>query len=101
MKSIKKISAGFIQDIRSWIWYPKHIEYFASNNNRDFKLLAKVENNISDGDYNTSTQELVAEFSSLKVRYLLIRAENYGLIPDWHLGNGGTSWIFIDEISIN
>lgn len=101
LKPIKQISAGFIQDIRSWIWYPKHIEYFASNNNRDFRLLAKVENKISDEDYNTSTQELNAEFPSLKFRYLMIRAENYGLIPDWHLGNGGTSWIFIDEISIN
>ena len=29
-----------------------------------------------------------------------IKAENYGICPDWHLGAGGKTWIFVDEITI-
>jgi len=27
-------------------------------------------------------------------------AKNFGNCPSWHLGEGGKSWIFIDEITI-
>jgi hypothetical protein len=36
-----------------------------------------------------------------KARYIRIRAHNYGKIPAWHAGDGGDSWIFVDEIIIN
>ena len=37
---------------------------------------------------------------NLKARYIKIKAENYGICPDWHLGAGGKTWIFVDEITI-
>jgi len=27
-------------------------------------------------------------------------AKNFGNCPEWHLGAGGKSWIFIDEITV-
>ena len=35
-----------------------------------------------------------------KVKYLKIVAENAGSCPDWHLGAGGKTWLFADEISL-
>ena len=31
----------------------------------------------------------------------LPQAKNYGICPDWHLGSGGKTWLFVDEIIIN
>ena len=35
-----------------------------------------------------------------KARFVKIKAQNYGVCPQWHLGAGGTTWIFTDEIII-
>ena len=37
----------------------------------------------------------------LKARYVKVVATNFGKCPSWHLGSGGDTWIFLDEISIN
>jgi len=29
-----------------------------------------------------------------------VLATNFGIIPDWHLGEGGKAWLFVDEIII-
>ena len=33
-------------------------------------------------------------------KYGKVEAENYGEIGDWHLGEGNTAWLFVDEILI-
>ena len=33
-------------------------------------------------------------------RFIKIKAINYGLCPNWHLGAGGQTWLFADEIII-
>ena len=35
-----------------------------------------------------------------KYRYIKIIAKKLGKLPEWHLGAGGKSWIFIDEIEV-
>jgi hypothetical protein len=35
-----------------------------------------------------------------KARYVKFEAEYYGKIPSWHLGAGGESYIFLDELVI-
>ena len=35
-----------------------------------------------------------------RIRYLRLRAENSGFLPDWHPGRGQPSWIFADEIVV-
>jgi hypothetical protein len=36
----------------------------------------------------------------IKTRYVKVKAKNFGELPDWHLGHGDNSFIFIDEIEI-
>ena len=60
--------------------------------------------NMLDGDSLDSLVEKHQFELKLKIpiqaRYIKIKAENYGKCPDWHLGSGGTSWLFFDEITI-
>ena len=34
------------------------------------------------------------------VRYLRVRAGNFGLLPDWHAGAGEAAWLFVDEVVV-
>ena len=38
--------------------------------------------------------------SLIRAIYIKIVAENYGICPEWHLGSGGDTWLFLDEITV-
>ena len=60
------------------------------------KVLAKFPDNIEG----SLQKDFKLNIKNLKARYIKIKAENYGVCPDWHLGAGGKTWIFVDEITI-
>ena len=49
---IDSITIGCFQDIRSWIWFPKEIQLFTSNDNVNFKLEKSIKNNFPIESYN-------------------------------------------------
>ncbi|MEA5006274.1 MAG: GH92 family glycosyl hydrolase [Rikenellaceae bacterium] len=100
-QNISKISAGFLQDVRSWIWMPKYIEFFISTDGKEYTSIGRVQNSIDIKSYEPIVKDLSIEADGHNIRYVRIFAENFGKIPDWHLGAGGDAYIFIDEISID
>lgn len=98
-QDIKKIAAGFLQDVGSWIWMPTEVEYAVSSNGKDFTVVSTIKNDISPKDYSVSTKDFIAEVN-VNCRYVRVIAKNYGTIPSWHLGAGGEAFIFIDEIIV-
>lgn len=98
-KEIRKISAGFLQDARSWIWMPKYIEIYVSDDNINFNKIGQVNNIISDTDLEVTINELSLILEKpVYAKYIKVIAYNYGKIPEWHPGAGGDAFIFIDEI---
>lgn len=96
---MRKISVGFLQDARSWIWMPKYIEIYISNDNITFEKIGTVENKVSDTDLEVTINELtLIPSKTVTARYLKVKAINYGKIPGWHPGAGGDAFIFVDEI---
>jgi hypothetical protein len=79
---------------------PVWVEYYSSNDGKNFTLLSKVENIIKIDDKDVQTKDFTAEINT-QARYIKIKAKNFGIIPDWHLGAGGQAFIFIDEIMID
>ncbi len=98
--SFQRIATGFLQDIKSWIWYPTEVEYAISNDGKNFTVVATIANDFSEEEYGSFTKE-VEHKGSMKARYVRVRANNYGVCPDWHLGAGGKTWLFVDEIMID
>ena len=99
VEAIERVSAGFLQDIRSWIWFPKTIEFAVSTDGEDFRVLATIDNDFSDTEYGAFLKEFSAD-AKVSTRYVRVRAKNYGRCPDWHPGAGGKTWIFVDEIVV-
>ena len=97
---INKISSGYIQDIKSWIFMPKSVKYYTSQNGKDFIFAGEAKTSIADNKYGAIVDELGITIKGHKARYVKVVAEHYGKIPDWHLGAGNDSWLFIDEIII-
>ena len=99
-QKINRISTGFLQSIRSWIWMPRQVEYLVSKDGVHFRSIGIVENTLADDDYETQSRKFTLSPSAVYGRYIKIIAKNYGTIPDWHLGAGGQAWIFVDEIEV-
>ena len=98
-KHIKKISAGFLQDARSWIWMPLEVVFSVSQDGVDYKQIAAIPSPVAERDMNVQTWECSTAAND-KARYVKIFARKFGNIPEWHPGAGYPSFIFIDEITI-
>ena len=98
-EKINRISTGFLQDIRSWIWFPEYVSYEISDDGINFKPLKTINNPFSIRKEGSFTQEF--EFkTNTTAQFVKMKAKNFGKCPDWHLGAGGDSWLFIDEIVV-
>lgn len=99
---IQKISAGFLQDARSWIWMPIYASFYISEDGVNWKESGKIENTVADTDMNVTIKDFILNLDKLqKARYIKVYAKNYGKLPAWHPGAGSEAYIFIDEIIIN
>ncbi|MFN2439445.1 MAG: family 20 glycosylhydrolase [Chitinophagaceae bacterium] len=81
----------------SWIYLPKYIEVFVSDDGKKFRSVGK------GNDYTTDTMTLgyiTVSFSKQSARYLKLTAKNYGVIPDGQPGAGNKAWLFADEIKV-
>ena len=99
-QEISTISANFLQDSRSWILFPNKVAFSYSLNNKDFIPLAEIKNTINANDYTNQIKSFSKEIKSTKARFIKVNAQNYGKLPAWHQGAGGSAFVFIDEITI-
>jgi hypothetical protein len=98
---IKSVEAGFLQEIKSWVFLPEFMEISYSLNGKDFTHIETIKNEIPEKKDGTFTESFNVEFKPVEVRYLKIIAKNKGICPMWHPGAGNPSWIFCDEITWN
>ena len=105
IQNVSKLGAGFLQDVGSWIWMPRSVDFELSHDGRNFVPALTISNDVPDGsDPSVGTAAIIKDFVKgiplQKARYVRIRAHNFGKIPAWHPGHGGDAWIFVDEIMI-
>ncbi len=98
-KSLRSVSMSFLRVIPSWIFLPRKLEVWGSDDGEHFTLLA--EDRIpaaKDGEPNGRLEYRLR--LSAQTRYLRLVAKNQGICPSWHPGAGGKSWVFVDEVSV-
>lgn len=99
-KSVQQVSANFLQDQRSWIFYPLEVSFFYSDDEENWSLLERIPLNKSTRDDDRNTTFKVVCTKPCKAKYIKAIAANYGKLPTWHPGVGGDAFIFIDEIEV-
>jgi len=99
-KYVSKFSADFIQDVNSWIFMPKYVEYYYSNDNKKFKLLGRVKNKVAEDNWDITRNDFSLRTKAVNARYIKVLAKSGIYCPDWHKGHGNKLFIFIDEITV-
>jgi predicted alpha-1,2-mannosidase len=98
---IQSVTSSFLQDTRSWIIFPKKVEYFISEDGKNYILFGIIENGVAAEDYSIQIRSFSSTLpTKVSTRYVKVKAFNYGKLPAWHQGNGGEAFIFVDEIEV-
>lgn len=96
---LKRAGLSLLQDQKSWIFLPKEVIISWSTNKRQWssRTISQELDAKAEGGF---TYELWTEVLGKKSRYISIVAKSSGPCPDWHVGKGGKTWIFADEVLI-
>ena len=99
-QKISRITAGFLQNIDSWIFFPVSVEFAVSGDGREYRTVSEIANDVSQQSAGALLKEFAANPPGLKARFIRVRAKSVGVCPDGHPGKGGKAWIFADEIIV-
>jgi alpha-L-fucosidase len=99
-KEIKNLSINFLRDTGSWLFLPDSVEYFTSDDGKNFTKLGAVANNGSNLDEKKIIKSFQLKPVSAEGRYIRIIGKNIGVCPPGHKGAGDKAWIFADEITV-
>jgi len=102
IKKVNQINSRYLQDQRSWIFLPNEVVYSYSEDGITYKEIqaSQLQQKAQDDSLFVRTIDCNLK-QAINARFIKIYAKNYGLIPSWHPGAGGESFIFIDEIDLN
>jgi hypothetical protein len=86
VQRLTKVGAGFLQDIGSWIWFPRRVEIELSNDGKTFTPVKSVSVTTNE----TTIKDFVQTITPQNARFVRIRGVN----------SGKNTWIFVDEFFV-
>jgi hypothetical protein len=98
---IRCIRAGFLQDVRSWIFLPDEIHFYLSRDGDSFEEIDVVNVPVLEEMKEASLEDFYIDTEGRPARFVRVKALNVGTCPEWHPGNGAEAWLFADEIQVN
>jgi hexosaminidase len=98
---IRELRTGFLHDPDDWIFLPLSVEYLVSDNGRDFRSVASLDNDLAAATPGVQRKEFPARLEGVKARYVRVRARSIGTCPPGHPGAGEKAWLFADEIVVD
>ena len=100
MKTVKSLAVDVLQLPVSWIFLPMAVEYYASEDGRDFTLLNTFYPAETDDIRLDGPVMLNRNFDNLRTRFIRIKAINIGTCPEGHPGAGQKAWLFVSEVEV-
>ena len=100
VQEVRRIESAYFQ-YGFWLrLFPTQVEYFISENGKDFEAVGKVMNTLPIDQYGGQQRDFIVSFPKRKARYIKVVAYSMGLTPDWHPGAGRPAAMSIDEIVV-
>ncbi|MGV3637535.1 MAG: GH92 family glycosyl hydrolase [Flavobacteriales bacterium] len=100
VKKLERLGLSILQDQKSWIFAPVEVIISWSTNKRQWSSRT-ITPGLDPRIEGVSTHEVWADQVAGKARYVSVVAKSIGPCPEWHVGKGGKTWIFADEILID
>ena len=102
-RTIKHIQTDWLNKRDAWIFNPTKVEYFISDDKTNWKQVFSIDMVVEEDDLSgiMCSPTIECSFNPLHARYIKVFAKSIQKCPQWHLGKGEPSWLFIDEIQVN
>ena len=100
---INVVKVGVCHEPNNWVMWPKAVWVSFSENGTDFTEWKFVEMPMFDRPDKMAGQgrvEARARVAAKKVKFIRVKVENQGVLPDWHPYAGEKAWIMVDEVSV-
>jgi hexosaminidase len=94
---IKEVNAYILEETPGWIYRPKSIEVFTSNDGINYLSAGKSEMFIEI----YPLRKVGVSFQPIQTRFVKVLIKNFGKIPAGNPGGGHGAWLFVDEIEVN
>ncbi|MFK8009983.1 MAG: family 20 glycosylhydrolase [Saprospiraceae bacterium] len=92
---INKISFRFFKGEGQWIYLPKKVSVFVSNDGNKYTLAGETTSIATKTKVATPTVEV-----NSKATFVKVLVERFGKIPEGMQGGGHEAWLFVDEIIV-
>jgi hypothetical protein len=99
-RKLSQYGVSAIRDQKSWIFFPAEIQIEVSKDGKTFeKLPPIILKGATPGDKNPENMEFINDSNqNTEVKAIRYTIKNPGICPDWHLGKGNKTWVFLDEL---
>ena len=98
-RTLTEMGVSCIRDQRSWIFWPSAVQIAVSEDGIHFVNLPNIEiEKASSTDKNPMNQEFTVKDKARTIKAIRYTLKNSGNCPEWHLGNGNPTWLFVDEL---
>lgn len=97
--AFSKVTTHFLNSKYSWIYPPRSIEIFISDDGQTFKSVGKKDLD-ANGLQGNSVETVAFSVPNTSARYLKLVAKAFGPIPEGAPGAGKAPWLFLDEIIV-
>ena len=98
-KPVTEVTVGCLEEVRAWIFYPKKVTVYISDDGEHYTLFGTANGIGSIKDEAPKLHDFVVKGSATG-RFVKLEVKNYGKMPDWHISAGEQAWLFIDEIMV-
>lgn len=100
MKTVKSMAVDVLQLPASWIFLPMAVEFYISDDGRNFTLINTFYPAETDDIRLDGPVMLNRNFDNLRSRFIRIKAINMGTCPEGHPGAGQKAWLFVSEVEV-
>ena len=100
-RSVSSVTAGFLQDMNNYIWMPKDMEVYVSEDGENWKFAGRRGSDVPITKEGVIIEDWTVSFEPEDAAFVRVVAHLFGEIPSWHRGYGDKSFIFIDEIKVD
>jgi hexosaminidase len=102
---IASISLNFYRYQDAWIFPPRSLTFFISDDGEVFRSLTKAVSIVVGDVFEKNDVQEFINFTSgpledVQARFVMVSAQNPGVCPDWHAAATEPTWLFVDELVV-
>ena len=97
---LSEVGLGCLSDMKSWIFTPSTVSFVVTYEGESDKSGYSIVNNQeTELEMPPPHHDYSIKLDHQKlVKKIWVKANTSGNCPDWHLGAGNPTWLFVDEI---